>query len=117
MTKVWSLIAFLSIATMGASCDPSHKEECEWYLVPEPAHVDLVQEGWVALCARNYVINKQRCYLKANLDFAKAVYGKPFRLSRLKIDDKGSYPREVLKINTCTPEGEEAERLRQLEKK
>ncbi len=116
MTKLWLLFSLMSLSFLTIACDPSHKEECEWYLVPEPDHVNLVTEGWVSLCARNYITNKQRCYLKASLDFAKAVQGKPFRLSRLKIDDKGEYPREVLKINTCTPEGEEVERLKKLGK-
>ncbi len=96
------------------ACDPSHKDKCEWYLVPEPAQIGLVPEGWVSLCARNYVTNKQKCYLKASLEFSKAVYGKAFRLSRLKIDEDGPFPREVLKINTCSPEDAELRRLEKL---
>jgi hypothetical protein len=55
-------------------------------------------------------VNKQRCYLKASLDFAKAVHNKPFRLSALQIEQTGPYPREVLKIKTCEPSEEEAQR-------
>lgn len=102
---------FLLLLGALIGCDPSHKDKCEWYLVPEPAHINLVPEGWVSLCARNYLINKQQCYLKATLDFAKAVNGKAFRFSQLKIDENGPFPREVLKINTCTPEKEELRRL------
>lgn len=112
MIKKW--ITLIALAFTLVACDPHHKEKCEWYLVPEPAQIDLVPEGWVSLCARNYVINKQKCYLKASIDFAKAVSGKPFKLSRLKVDDKGPYPREVLKINTCQVEGEELERINKL---
>lgn len=105
------LLLGLTAGFILVGCDPSHKEECEWYLVPEPAQIDLVPEGWVSLCARNYVINKQKCYLKATLDMAKAVNGVPFKLSRMKIDESGPFPREVLKINKCTPDGAELERL------
>jgi len=112
-------LALVSLAMVSSlfGCDPTRKDKCEWYLVPEPAQIDLVPEGWVSLCARNYVINKQKCYLKSNLDFAKAVHGKAFRLTRLKIDEDGPFPREVLKINTCTPEPEELKRLEKEEAK
>lgn len=101
---------------LGTACDPYHKEKCEWYLVPEPAQVDLVDPGWVSLCARNFVINRQRCYLRATLDYAKAVYGKPFRMSVMKVREIGPYPREVESIKVCQPEGEEVERLKEQEK-
>ncbi len=89
-----------------AACDPFHKDKCEWYLVPEPDHVQHVDPGWVALCARNYVVNKQRCYLKSTLKFAKAVQGKTIRLSSLNTDENGTYPREILSVKTCKPESD-----------
>lgn len=110
MIKPWIALSLTTLTLV--ACDPSHKEKCEWYLVPEPADIELVPEGWVSLCARNYVINKQKCYLKSTLEMAKAAHGKPFKLSRLKVDESGPFPREVIKINTCQPEGAEAERLR-----
>ncbi len=111
MIKLRALLALSLSLPLLAACDPAHKEKCEWYLVPEPAHIDLVPEGWVSLCARNYVTNKQKCYLKSNIDFAKAVSGKSFRLTSLRVDDKGPYPREVLGIKSCAPEDEEKARL------
>lgn len=89
-----------------SGCDPYHKDKCEWYLVPEPDHVNLVEPGWVSICARNYVINKERCYLKSNLEFAKDLNGKLIRLSSLKISDKGPYPREILSVKTCKPDND-----------
>ncbi|MBC7660762.1 MAG: hypothetical protein H7249_13785 [Chitinophagaceae bacterium] len=95
-------------------CDPSHRDKCEWYLVPEPKDIALVPEGWVSLCARNFVTNKQKCYLKSELSFGKAVNGKTFRYSDMKIVETGEYPREVLKIKTCEPSAEEEKRLARL---
>lgn len=91
----------LAMSSMGISCDPYNKEKCEWYLEPEPEHIGLVEPGWVSLCARNYKSNKQRCYLKATLEYAKAVQGKPFRYSSMKVKSEGPYPREVESIKTC----------------
>ncbi|WP_132320665.1 hypothetical protein [Pseudobacteriovorax antillogorgiicola] len=90
----------LIFALILVGCDWYHKDKCEWYLVPEPDDASKVEPGWVALCARNYVINKQRCLLKAKLPFAKAVYGKPFRYNTLEVKP-GTYPKEVLSIKTC----------------
>ena len=117
MTKKCRLLSLLPFALiMGLlACDPNRKDKCEWYLVPESRDIALVPEGWVSLCARNYVTNKQKCYLKANIDFAKALNGKAFRYSNLKLVETGLYPREVLKINTCTPSPEEVKRLEKAE--
>jgi hypothetical protein len=105
MSKPWFRLGFLVLPLL-AGCDPFHKEKCEWYLVPEPDHVELVEPGWVSLCARNYVINKERCYLKSTLEFAKEVNGKLIRLSSLKIAETGPYPREILSVKTCKPDKE-----------
>lgn len=100
-------IMLLATFSMGISCDPYHKEKCEWYLEPEPEHIDLVEPGWVSLCARNFERNKQRCYLKATIEYAKAVQGKPFRYSTMKVKNEGPYPREVESIKTCKPGSDE----------
>lgn len=111
MSKWTRRLLLLVLPLFFAGCDPYHKEKCEWYLVPEPNHVDLVEPGWVSLCARNYIVNHQKCYLRANLDYAKAVYGKPFRFATLKVREIGPYPREVESIKVCQPEGAELERI------
>ncbi len=85
------------------ACDPLHKSKCEWYLIPEPEHKDLVQPGWVSLCARNYTINRQKCYLQAKLSYSEALYGQAFRYNDMKIDDN-TFPRKVLEVKTCIPE-------------
>ena len=100
MTKLRAL-SWLLFCLVGSGCDFYHKDKCEWYLVPEPDHIKMVEEGWVSLCARNYVINKQRCYLKSTIDFAKEVNGKLFRLSSMNVAEQGTYPREVLSIKAC----------------
>lgn len=111
MTKWMRRLTILILPLFFWACDPYHKDKCEWYLVPEPNHIDLVDPGWVSLCARNYIVNNQRCYLRATLDYAKAVYGKPFRLTSLKVREIGPYPREVDSIKVCQPEGEELDRI------
>jgi len=83
-----------------SSCDIYRKNKCEWYLVPEPDHADRVEAGWVALCARNYENNKQRCNLKAQLAFAKKVHGKPFRYNSMSIK-AGQFPKEVESVVLC----------------
>ncbi len=93
-------LSLLSILVTG--CDVYHKNKCEWYLVPEPEHADRVEPGWVALCARNYEINRQRCNLKAKLKFAKTVAKKPFRYSSMRVK-AGPYPKEVESLTVCEP--------------
>ena len=96
------VIILLSCSLL-VSCDWYHKNQCEWYLVPEPDDAHRVEAGWVSLCARNYVINKQRCMLKAKIKFAKAVHGKPFKYSSMQVLP-GKYPKEVISIKTCKAE-------------
>ncbi|NRA63637.1 MAG: hypothetical protein HRU19_04095 [Pseudobacteriovorax sp.] len=86
-----------------SGCDWYHKNKCEWYLVPEPDDIDKVEPGWVSLCARNYEINRQRCLLKAKLNFAKQVHGKPFRYNSMEVK-QGPYPKEVTSITVCKPD-------------
>ncbi|MCX6127944.1 MAG: hypothetical protein NTX25_02630 [Proteobacteria bacterium] len=100
MTRI-QVEPLLLLAFVLVGCDYYHKDKCEWYLVPEPDHINMVEEGWVSLCARNYVINKERCYLKSTIEFAKEVNGKKFRLSSLKSNEQGPFPREVLSIKAC----------------
>lgn len=104
LPKAMILLGLFAAGFMLTACDPYHKNKCEWYLVPEPDHADSVESGWVALCARNYVINKQRCQLRAKLGFAKKVFNKPFRYTSLKVKP-GKYPKEVESVTLCQPEG------------
>ena len=91
----------LNVAFTLLGCDPDHKEKCEWYFEPDFDQVESVEPGWVALCAMNRVVNKQRCLLKARLEYAKALQGKAFRLSTMKIDEDGPFPKEVLSVKVC----------------
>lgn len=93
------ILFFFIIILLG--CDPQRHKKCEWYLVPEPDHIELVAKGWVSLCARNYQNNKQRCFIQAKLDFAEKVYGKAFRFSDLELDK--SNPNKVISIKICDP--------------
>ena len=100
MIKYHLALVISALGVLTSACDVYHKNRCEWYLVPEPEHVDRVEPGWVALCARNYVVNRQRCNLKAKLSFAKAVAKKPFRYNSMRVKP-GPYPKEVERITIC----------------
>lgn len=106
MSKHSFVIFVILLVPLLTGCDPWHKDKCEWYLVPEPEHIELVEPGWVSLCARNYKINKERCYIKSTLEFAKALNGKLIRLSTMKVAETGLYPREILSVKTCKPDPE-----------
>ena len=83
------------------SCDPYRKDKCEWYLEPEPKHREFVEKGWVSLCARNFELGRQQCFLQARLEFAEKVFGKKFRYSTLKLDEK-SFPRKIIDLKVCS---------------
>ena len=95
-------IFYMSFVMLTIACDPQRLKKCEWYLVPEMDHKHLVEKGWVPLCARNYETGKQKCFLKAKIDFAEKVYGQPFIYDRME-RDRSSRPHEVLSIETCKP--------------
>lgn len=93
-------ILIFSFCILLIGCDWYRKNKCEWFLVPEPRDASSVEPGWVALCARNYENNKQRCNLKSKLEFAREVFGKPFRYNSMKVKE-GPYPKEVESIKVC----------------
>lgn len=84
-----------------SGCDPHHQNKCEWYLVPEPSLIAEVDEGYIPVCARNYVINKQYCKLQTKYEFAKKVYGKKFRYNDMKLDLNSKFPRKIDSIKLC----------------
>ena len=70
------------------------QEKCEWVLTAEKEGIDMMsvkdlENDWIPVCARNYVVNKQRCNLKIKLNMAKAVQDKAFRLVDMKVDSSG----------------------------
>ena len=95
----------LGFVPLLSACDPWHREKCEWYFEPDFDRVESVEPGWVALCARNRVVNKQKCLFKARLEYAQALQGKPFRLNSVKVDD-GPYPKEISSVKVCKPESD-----------
>lgn len=80
-----------------------NKKKCEWYLVPDLKAKELIEPGWVSLCARNYKINRQKCYYQSTLALAEGIYGKPVRFADLKIDEE-KFPRVVESAPPCSPE-------------
>lgn len=67
------------------ACDPEHRKKCEWYLMPDTTPERVVDEGFIPVCARNLVINRENCRLQMRFDEAKTAYGKKFRYTDLKL--------------------------------
>ena len=87
-------LLFLSLL----GCDPERKKKCEWYLVPDLDRTGTIDPGYIPVCARNYIVNKQDCRLQATLEFARDAYNKKFRLVDLKVKSPG-IPRTVTTID------------------
>jgi len=91
------------VAIVYFNIDFYNKNKCEWYLVPDLKNKHLIEPGWVSLCARNYKIDRQKCYLQSKLELAEAVYGKPLRYADIKINED-QFPRVVLSAPICEKE-------------
>ena len=91
-------ILFLFLAL--PACDWQRTRKCEWYLIPDTTHRQLIEPGEVTLCARNYEIGKQKCGLKAKLSEAERWVDKPLKLSELELKED-VYPRPILAFRTC----------------
>jgi hypothetical protein len=89
-----------------AGCDLNHQQRCEWYLMPnpDPQWISKVDEGFIPVCARNLVINRENCDLQATLEFAEVQYGKKFRYSDIELDTSGKFPRKVTGFKECSPD-------------
>lgn len=97
----WLLLLLMPLAVLSTSCDPDRKRKCEWYLVPEPDHIDRVDEGMIPVCARNFTNYRQYCRLQATLKFTEEQYGRRFRFVDMEIDKTGTFPRRVVSIKYC----------------
>lgn len=107
-TKIIRRIFVLLSVLLMVGCDMQRHDECEWYLVPEPRHIKMVEEGWVSICARNYVTNKEKCYLRLPIDKAENVFGKTVTFSSLKLDS--GMIKEIKSYKTCEPSSKEKKR-------
>jgi hypothetical protein len=95
------MLLFFGLAT---GCDVSHMDRCEWYLMPnsDQEWIAKVDDGFIPVCARNLVINRENCNLQATLEFAESQYGKKFRYTELEVDISGKFPRKVLDLKECS---------------
>jgi hypothetical protein len=103
---------FIFLAMLWVGCDKEHRQKCEWYLVPDvdranyteedqkKQNIGKLDEGFIPVCARNYVVNKQDCRLQAPLDFAKSAYNRKFKLVDLQVKAYG-LPRTITEIKFC----------------
>lgn len=99
--RIRKLLIGLYCLLFVAACDPDHKKKCEWYLVPDTDRAGKSDPGFIPVCARNYVANKQDCRLQTKLSFAKKVYNMTFRYTDLKVQDFG-LPRTIDSITFCS---------------
>ncbi|MEI8027215.1 MAG: hypothetical protein WCI18_12785 [Pseudomonadota bacterium] len=102
-----TLCSFLGLS--GCELFTNNKSKCQWYAMPEADNKEKVDEGYIPICVRNYVTNKQNCQLQATLELAESVYQKAFRYDDLQIDMEGRFPRKIIKVKEfCTPSPEAA---------
>ncbi len=112
MTAIKRSSVFISALTLFgvsmAACDLNHQERCEWYLMPnpDPEWIEKVDPGYIPVCARNLVINRENCDLQATLEFAETHYGKKMRYIDIEIDKTSRFPRKVTGLTECHGEGE-----------
>lgn len=85
----------------GLTCDHDRKNQCEWYLMPDIDRVGQADEGFIPVCARNFVNNKQDCRLQTTEKFAREHYNKPFRYEDMKVKNLG-IPRTIETITFCS---------------
>ncbi|MEY4631952.1 MAG: hypothetical protein RIQ81_2072 [Pseudomonadota bacterium] len=95
-------VAFV-VAILASSCDVNHMGRCEWFLMPNPDQewISKVDPGFIPVCARNLVINRENCNLQALLEFAESHYGKKFRYDDMDVDTDSKFPRKVTAIKEC----------------
>lgn len=100
-TRVIGLACVVLLVLGLSGCDWNHTKKCEWYLMPDPDRIGKSDEGYIPVCARNLVINKENCYLQAKLSLTQEFYGKKFRMVDVEIDRSGQFPRTVTSIKAC----------------
>ena len=81
-------------------CDPEGKKECAWTLEPEPELKERVEPGFIPVCARNRVTQKQDCRLQTKLAFAKKVFKRKFRYVDMEVESV-ALPRTIKRITFC----------------
>jgi hypothetical protein len=101
MIKYFLAASLCLVVVALTGCDQERLKQCEWYLVPEPNDMDKADPGMVALCARNFTTNKQRCRLQAKLELAEASFDKKVRFSDIEIDVSGKFPRTITSVKYC----------------
>ncbi len=94
-----SILIILCSSAFNFACDPNRYKKCEWYLDPDNHNRYAVKEGQVPLCVRNYETRKQKCFIVADLSYAKKLQGKAFKYRDLELDR--SMPRKIKNLKLC----------------
>ena len=103
-TKIIVALGCAIVFVLASGCDPERKKKCEWTLMPEPEDAHRQAEGYYAVCARNFVNNRQKCNMQVRQATAKDIYGKYFRLADVEIESEGKFPRKITSIKLCEKE-------------
>jgi hypothetical protein len=98
--RAFGAIVIAMLGFLVSSCDPFHKKKCEWYLVPDLDFRELVEPGWVSLCAVNYTIKRRKCLFTAPLKFSEDMFGKKFKLAELDYEE-GRNLRKIKTVKLC----------------
>ncbi len=83
-----------------AGCDPEGRKQCEWVLEPEPKLKGTTDEGYIPVCARNRVTQKEDCRMQTTLEYAMKVEKRKFRYVDLRVESPG-LPRTIASIRFC----------------
>ena len=98
----------LFVLLLASACDLNEFNSCDWTLEPEKDNLEKlskedIADGYIPVCARNRMTNKQNCDLKAKLEFSKQVYQKKFKYTDLEIQQDGKFPKAIISIaNFCS---------------
>ena len=100
--RLLTITLFFFLGLTQSACDPEHRKKCEWFLIPDTARKDdpKIDQGFIPVCARNLVVNKEDCRLQATPEFAKSAWNKKFRYTDLKTDGI-KLPQRVSQIDYC----------------
>ena len=91
---------FFILLLLVCACDPEGQKECAWTLEPEPGLIGKTLQGYIPVCARNRVSNKQDCRLQVRMEKAKEYFGKKFRYVDIVLESP-ALPRTIVQITFC----------------
>ena len=93
------LAIFFIFTQLLTACDPQRMSKCEWYFTPHPEGKNLVEIGWVSVCASNFKLGRQRCFFTAKPNFLEKMNGVPFKYDSLEYTN--TLPKKITSVRPC----------------